>query len=69
MLFLVHGAVFGWTALLVVRLVFACAMVVLFAIDLEHQLLPNAITLPGSSWGCLRVSSCRPASSTRSSAS
>jgi leader peptidase (prepilin peptidase) / N-methyltransferase len=46
-LFLVHGAVFGWTAVLVVRLVFACAMVVLFAIDLEHHLLPDAITLPG----------------------
>ena len=46
-LFLVHGAVFGWSALLVVRLVFACAMVVLFAIDLEHHLLPDAITLPG----------------------
>ena len=29
------------------RLVFACAMIVLFAIDLEHHLLPNAITLPG----------------------
>jgi leader peptidase (prepilin peptidase)/N-methyltransferase len=46
-LFLLHGAVFGWTALLVPRLVFACAMVVLFAIDLEHHLLPNVITLPG----------------------
>jgi len=39
--------VFGWTPLLVPRLVFACAMVVLFAIDLEHHLLPDAITLPG----------------------
>jgi leader peptidase (prepilin peptidase)/N-methyltransferase len=46
-LFVIHGVVFGWSALLVPRLVFACAMVVLFAIDLEHQLLPNAITLPG----------------------
>ncbi len=46
-LFLLHGEVFGWSALLIPRLVFACAMVVLFAIDLEHQLLPNAITLPG----------------------
>ena len=46
-LFLLHGAVFGWTALVIPRLVFACAMVVLFAIDLEHQLLPNVITLPG----------------------
>ena len=46
-LFVLHGFVFGWSALLVPRLVFACAMVVLFAIDLEHQLLPNVITLPG----------------------
>ena len=52
-LFLVHGAVFGWTALLAVRLVFACAMVVLFAIDLEHHLLPDAITLPGIVTGLL----------------
>jgi leader peptidase (prepilin peptidase)/N-methyltransferase len=46
-LFLVHGLVFGWTALLAVRLLFACAMVVLFAIDLEHKILPDVITLPG----------------------
>jgi leader peptidase (prepilin peptidase)/N-methyltransferase len=46
-LFLLHGLVFGWTPILVPRLVFACAMVVLFAIDLEHHLLPDAITLPG----------------------
>ena len=29
------------------RLLFACALIVLFAIDLEHHLLPNVITLPG----------------------
>jgi leader peptidase (prepilin peptidase)/N-methyltransferase len=46
-LFLAHYWVFDWTPLLAVRLVFACAMVVLFAIDLEHQILPDAITLPG----------------------
>jgi leader peptidase (prepilin peptidase) / N-methyltransferase len=50
-LFAVHGEVFGWSALLVPRLLFACAMVVLFAIDLEHQLLPNVITLPGIAIG------------------
>jgi leader peptidase (prepilin peptidase)/N-methyltransferase len=33
--------------LLASRLVFGCALIVLFAIDLEHQLLPNLITLPG----------------------
>ena len=52
-LFLIHGAVFGWSALLVVRLLFACALVVLFAIDLEHHLLPDLITLPGIVAGLL----------------
>jgi leader peptidase (prepilin peptidase)/N-methyltransferase len=44
--FLVHLYLFGWTLLMAVRLLFACALIVLFAIDLEHQLLPNVITLP-----------------------
>ena len=52
-LFVIHGEVFGWSALLVPRLLFACAMVVLFAIDLEHQLLPNVITLPGIAIGLI----------------
>jgi leader peptidase (prepilin peptidase)/N-methyltransferase len=51
--FLMHYAVFGWSALLVVRLLFACALIVLFAIDLEHHLLPNVITLPGIGAGLL----------------
>jgi leader peptidase (prepilin peptidase)/N-methyltransferase len=38
---------YGPSLLLVSRLVFGCALLVLFAIDLEHHLLPNAITLPG----------------------
>ena len=38
---------YGPTPLLLSRLVFGCALIVLFAIDLEHHLLPNAITLPG----------------------
>jgi leader peptidase (prepilin peptidase)/N-methyltransferase len=46
-LFLWHWTIFGPSPLLVVRLVFACAAIVLFAIDLEHQLLPDVITLPG----------------------
>ncbi len=50
-LFVLHGLGFGWDALLVPRLIFACAMVVLFAIDLEHHLLPNVITLPGIAIG------------------
>ena len=35
----------GW--LLASRLALGTALIVLFMIDLEHQLLPNAITLPG----------------------
>jgi leader peptidase (prepilin peptidase)/N-methyltransferase len=46
-LFVIAYFVFGLTLLLVVRLLFTCAMIVLFAIDLEHQILPNEITLPG----------------------
>jgi leader peptidase (prepilin peptidase)/N-methyltransferase len=52
-LFVLHGEVFGWSALLIPRLMFACAMVVLFAIDLEHHLLPNVITLPGIAIGLI----------------
>ena len=40
-------AVYGPTPLLAVRLLFIAALVVLFMIDLEHQILPNVITLPG----------------------
>lgn len=47
LLFVAHYYVLGWTPLLAVRLLSASAMVALFAIDLEHQLLPDAITLPG----------------------
>jgi leader peptidase (prepilin peptidase)/N-methyltransferase len=45
--FLLHLVVIGVDPLLPVRLAFAAAMIVLFAIDLEHQILPDAITLPG----------------------
>ena len=38
---------YGPTVLLISRLLFGCALIVLFAIDLEYQLLPNVITLPG----------------------
>jgi leader peptidase (prepilin peptidase)/N-methyltransferase len=40
-------------ALLVSRLVLATALIVLFMIDLEHQILPNVITLPGIGLGFL----------------
>ena len=52
-LFVLHYVVFGWTPLLAVRLLFASAMIALFAIDLEHHLLPDAITLPGIVLGLL----------------
>ena len=38
---------FGAGLLLVSRLMFGCALIVLFAIDFEHHVLPNVITLPG----------------------
>lgn len=46
-LFVLHYLQLGWSPLLPVRLMFAAAMLVLFLIDLEHQILPNVITLPG----------------------
>ena len=46
-LFVAGYLIYGLTPLLAVRLAFACAMVVLFAIDLRHHLLPNVITVPG----------------------
>jgi len=56
----ITGAVFlagyvwyGPTPLLIVRLVFAWAMIALFVIDLQHKLLPNVITLPGIAVGVL----------------
>jgi leader peptidase (prepilin peptidase)/N-methyltransferase len=39
--------------LLASRLIFGCALIVLFAIDLEHHILPNVITLPGMVVGLL----------------
>lgn len=38
---------YGWHPMLVARLAFACAMVVLFVIDLQYQILPFEITKPG----------------------
>jgi leader peptidase (prepilin peptidase)/N-methyltransferase len=49
--FLLHLEVLGWGPLLVVRLAFAAALVVLFVIDLDHQLLPDVITIPGVAVG------------------
>lgn len=38
---------YGPTTMFVVRAIFACAMLVLFVIDLQLRILPNTITLPG----------------------
>jgi leader peptidase (prepilin peptidase)/N-methyltransferase len=46
-IFVAGYAIYGLTPLLAARLLFACAMIVLFAIDLRHHILPNVITLPG----------------------
>jgi leader peptidase (prepilin peptidase)/N-methyltransferase len=47
LVFVMHWYAFGATAMLPVRILFACALIVLFMIDLEHQILPDVITLPG----------------------
>jgi leader peptidase (prepilin peptidase) / N-methyltransferase len=45
--FVLQFLALGWTPLLAVRLLFSAALVVLFAIDFEHFILPDAITIPG----------------------
>jgi leader peptidase (prepilin peptidase)/N-methyltransferase len=42
---------YGTGPLFAARAIFGCALIVLFAIDLEHHLLPNVITLPGIAVG------------------
>ncbi len=44
---------YGPGPLVASRLLFGCALIVLFAIDLEHHLLPNVITIPGIAIGFL----------------
>ena len=46
-IFVAAYAIYGLTPLAGARLLFACAMIVLFAIDYRHYILPNVITLPG----------------------
>jgi leader peptidase (prepilin peptidase) / N-methyltransferase len=46
-IFLLHYLIIGPQPLLISRLVFAGAMIVLFVIDLQHRILPNIITIPG----------------------
>lgn len=49
--FAVSAFAFGDAAFLAVRLTFACALIVLFVIDLQHRVLPNIVTLPGIGLG------------------
>ena len=52
-MFLGAFLLFDSPAILIQRLLFACAMIVLFVIDLEHRILPDVITLPGMVIGLL----------------
>jgi leader peptidase (prepilin peptidase)/N-methyltransferase len=51
--FLAGYLYYGPSALLIVRLAFAWAMIALFVIDYQHQILPNVITVPGIVIGLL----------------
>ena len=53
LMFLGGYLLYGPSALLLARLLFGCAMIVLFVIDLQHKILPNVITLPGIVIGLL----------------
>ena len=53
LMFLGAYLLYGPSPLLVARLLFGCAMIVLFVIDLQHKILPNVITLPGIVAGLL----------------
>jgi leader peptidase (prepilin peptidase)/N-methyltransferase len=47
LVFLITYLTYGLTLLALVRVVFACALIVLFVTDLQHKILPNVITYPG----------------------
>jgi len=47
LLFAACAWAYGPTLLFISRVLFGSALIVLFAIDLEHHLLPNVVTLPG----------------------
>ena len=49
--FLAAFLLYGLTPLFAVRVAFACSMIVLFVIDLQHRILPNVITVPGIALG------------------
>jgi leader peptidase (prepilin peptidase)/N-methyltransferase len=47
LIFVITYLTHGLTLLSLVRVVFACALIVLFVTDLQHKILPNVITVPG----------------------
>ena len=47
LVFAVSYLTYGLTLLSLVRVIFGCALIVLFVTDLQHKILPNVITLPG----------------------
>ncbi|MBI4477969.1 MAG: prepilin peptidase [Acidobacteria bacterium] len=47
LMFVAAYAYYGLGVLLISRLAFACSLIVLFVVDLQHRILPNVITLPG----------------------
>jgi leader peptidase (prepilin peptidase) / N-methyltransferase len=51
LVFAVTYLTYGLTLLSVVRVILACALIVLFVTDLQHKILPNVITLPGIALG------------------
>lgn len=50
-LFVAGAMLYGPSGLLAIRLVFWCVLLVLFAIDLRHRVLPDVITFPGIAVG------------------
>ena len=51
--FLAAYLLYGFTPTAGVRVLLACALIVLFVTDLQHKILPNVITVPGIAVGFL----------------
>ena len=61
LVFVITYLTYGLTLLSLVRVVFACALIVLFVTDLQHKILPNIDHAAGHrAWGSSAASSCRP---------
>lgn len=58
-LFLALGLVFGPTPRTAILMAFVTAMLVLALVDLDHQILPNALTRPGIVLGLLAAAATR----------